>query len=116
MEATEGQIHEACVEWLELVAPENFIFFHPANGEPRHPAVAARLKRMGVKPGVSDLVFVWDGQVLFVEIKSGKGRQSLAQKDFERRVSLAGFAYVLVRSLDEFRLAVGTFISPAVTA
>lgn len=30
--------------------------FHPANGEYRHPATAARLKTMGVRPGVPDVL------------------------------------------------------------
>lgn len=30
--------------------------FHPANGEYRHPATAGRLKAMGVRPGVPDML------------------------------------------------------------
>ena len=30
--------------------------FHPANGEYRHPATAGRLKAMGVRPGVPDVL------------------------------------------------------------
>ena len=35
-----------------------WIVFHPANGELRDTETGARLKRMGVLPGVSDIVLV----------------------------------------------------------
>lgn len=36
--------------------PELAFLYHPANGEKRGKLTAAKLKRMGVKPGVPDLI------------------------------------------------------------
>jgi hypothetical protein len=57
----------------------------------------------GVLAGVSDLIVINNGKILFIECKDYKGRQSDKQKEFENIVSLQGFKYFLVRSLDEFK-------------
>ena len=75
--ATEASIHLAIVELLRLKAHRDLIYFHPANGGERHPVVAAKLKGMGVVPGVADLVFVLpDGRSAFLELKTRKGELS----------------------------------------
>jgi len=52
----------------------------------------AKLKRMGLQPGVSDLVFIYwkydQLNVLFLELKRKGGKQSKAQKEFEQRVRI----------------------------
>jgi VRR-NUC domain len=51
------QIHCAYVAWcrrLQTQFPALARGFHPANGELRTPATAAKLKRMGVRAGVLD--------------------------------------------------------------
>jgi hypothetical protein len=49
------ETHEQCTvaAWLDL---HGIMYCHPANGEWRHPATAKKLKRMGVKPGVPDIL------------------------------------------------------------
>ena len=58
---------------------------------------------IGMLPGVSDLIVVTKGKVLFVEVKDYKGIQRPNQVDFENKVKALGFEYYLVRSLDEFK-------------
>ena len=82
----------------------------------RDAITGAKLKRMGVKPGVPDLLIGWNGAALWVEIKTAEGRQSENQKEFERAALEAGFAYVLVRSLEEFKMAVVTFFASGARA
>jgi len=57
----------------------------------------------GLLSGVSDLVVILQGRVLFVEVKNSIGRQSDKQKRFEKQVSELGYKYYLVRSLEEFK-------------
>ena len=47
--------HVRVAEWLDA---NQVFYFHPANGELRHPRVARQLKNMGVKPGVPDFVIL----------------------------------------------------------
>lgn len=56
----------------------------------------------GYTNGQPDLVvLVPNGQVLFVELKTPKGVQSGAQKDFQRQAEFMGHTYVIWRSLDD---------------
>jgi len=62
-----------------------------------------RKKATGLMAGVSDLIVLHNGEVLFIECKDDKGRQSDKQKQFQERVEAQGFKYYLVRSLEEFK-------------
>jgi len=53
-------------------------------------------------PGESDLtLFQKGGRTVFIEIKTDKGKQSKQQKVFEERVKELGFAYVIMKSLED---------------
>lgn len=62
-----------------------------------------RLTGIGVKAGVSDLIFIFKGKCLFIEVKTPAGKISLAQSDFQKRIEENGFKYYLVRSLQDFK-------------
>lgn len=96
-------IHLSIVKYLTLLENQRrLFFFHPANGGARTAREGALLKRMGVKPGVADLLICRPGgKVAFVEIKSGKGRESISQKETAERIRSLGFEPHVVRSLDE---------------
>ena len=56
---TEAQEQAFLFDWIDANSSRVFALkwaFHPANGEYRHPATAARLKTMGVRPGVPDIL------------------------------------------------------------
>ena len=59
-------------------------------------------KSMGVIAGRSDLVLYFNGKAYHIEVKTPKGKQSEAQKEWESIICLNGFEYDIVRSLDEF--------------
>jgi hypothetical protein len=63
----------------------------------------ARLKSTGLTSGASDMVLVMPNEVVFVEVKDEKGKQSESQKKFEEKITKIGHRYILVRSLDEFK-------------
>lgn len=77
------------------------MLFH-CNNKAKNKIEGNRMKAMGVKTGVSDLVLVLYGRVIFVELKAGSS-QSKDQKEFERQVTEMGHEYLIVRSLDEFK-------------
>ena len=59
------------------------------------------LKKMGMLPGVSDLVLISKNDVLFLEIKTPKGTQSENQKIFENRIDKTCGYYYVVRAVDD---------------
>jgi hypothetical protein len=64
----------AVFEHLAVRGVSGLFAFHPANGGFRRPVEAARLKGLGVRPGVPDLIAIHRGQVYAVELKSEGGR------------------------------------------
>ena len=61
---SEADIHKAVVEWADRQAkarPELALLFHPPNGGSRHIAEATKLKAMGVRKGVPDLLLPCSG-------------------------------------------------------
>jgi len=56
---------------------------------------------MGVQAGFADLIVLCDGRVLFLELKSLKGRLSPTQEAFRDAMLAQGFGWALVRSLDD---------------
>ena len=51
-----------------------------------------------VTPGLSDLILVGHGRIVFVEMKSQKGRQTPEQRAFQEAVERSGGTYLLWRS------------------
>jgi len=62
-----------------------------------------QFKAMGVRNGVSDLVVVLLGKVLFIEMKDGTNDQSEYQIDFEKVVTKLNHNYYVIRSLEQFQ-------------
>ena len=102
----ESQIQSGCVKWFNLQhrALEGLLFAVP-NGGGRSRIEAAIMIGEGVYPGVADLLLLvprgkWHG--LAIEMKTENGRQSPAQKEWERKIEEQGYAYAICRSVDEF--------------
>lgn len=66
-------------------------------------------KSLGVLPGVSDMAYLVNGSVIWIEWKTPDGRQSPDQKAFEQLVSRLGMRYVIVRSEVEFLEVINFF-------
>ena len=82
MIGAEAAIQRAVVEHINLRQVKDLCWFHPANGGRRNLIEAVNLKRAGVVPGVSDLIFLHAGQAYALEIKAERGRPSEAQLAF----------------------------------
>lgn len=108
LDPLESEIQIQLVDYLTLVAPlRGFLFFAVSNeamGAARNSgglARMARLKRMGLRSGVADLVFVMSGRVYFLEMKRRTGKQSTNQLQFEADAIWAGAEYAVAHSFDE---------------
>jgi hypothetical protein len=79
------------------------LIFSIPNGGTRNIREAMTFKSTGLLKGASDLVVIFpNGKLCFIELKTEKGVQSAEQKDFEARITKAGYEYHLIRSLPEF--------------
>ena len=57
------------------------------------------LQGLGCYPGLSDLVAVKGGRVVYIEVKKPTGTQSEKQKNFQDNLEAAGGEYVLARGV-----------------
>ena len=60
-------------------------------------------KNMGYIKGQPDLVAVMNNKVVFIELKTEKGRQSKEQKEVEQEIKNRGVDYIVVRSLEDLQ-------------
>ena len=111
----EHRLQCACVRWFRLAYPKHrHNLFAVPNGGYRTPATAAKIKAEGALPGVSDLILLiarggYHG--LLFEMKTDKGRQSEAQREWQRLIEADGYKYVVVRSIEEFIKVVEAYLN-----
>lgn len=99
---SELAIHCAIADLLQSKGLLSLIWFHVPNGEERPGAVGAKLKRMGVRPGVADFALTLpDGRSAYLEVKSDRGAPSPDQDAFRADCERIGTPYAVVRSSEE---------------
>jgi hypothetical protein len=103
MQKSESKIQQEIVVWYRNnnLNNNNIIFSVPNEGKSAKEQMFK--KATGLMSGVSDLICINNGEVLFIECKDLKGKQSEKQKEFQKTIELQGFKYRLVRSLEEFQ-------------
>jgi hypothetical protein len=101
----EADLQRSVVTALKVALPRNAIVHHCANEVtepgPRGAKRQAILVGMGVHAGFADLIVLCEGRMLFLELKSLKGRLSPDQEAFRDAVLAQGFGWALVRSIDD---------------
>jgi hypothetical protein len=98
---SEAELQMQVVALLDAYARPDIEWHHCPNGDERHPAIARKLKKMGVQRGVADLMFLIDGKAHAVELKTEIGTQSSFQEDFQTRFERAGGVYHIAFGLDQ---------------
>jgi hypothetical protein len=111
----ESVLQMQIVEILSLYSRRNkFIFFSVPNEAVLMTCVSFGIaktilfkilnffKKMGMTPGVSDLVICKNGQTYFLELKSLAGAISKNQYIFRDNAINCGAMYAVVRNIDDF--------------
>lgn len=78
-----------------------YCFSVPNEAAGNNPGRQAYLKTMGLKSGVADLVALLPERVVFLEVKTPKGRQTASQAHFQELCGILGHQYVVVRSIED---------------
>lgn len=65
--------------------------------------LARKRKDVIIKKGCSDLIAIFKGLTLFLELKTAYNTQSDEQIKFQSDVEKLGFEYHLIRSLEQFK-------------
>lgn len=104
----EADIHMLVADYLDRALPPGTMWSTIGHGGmPLHPRTAARMKRQGLKPGIPDVLVVYQGRAIFIEMKRPGGRLSPAQKTMHERITSAGGVVEVCRSVDEVEAFVG---------
>jgi hypothetical protein len=110
----EHKLQCACIRWYKLQYPKYaHNLFSVPNGGRRDAVTAAKMKAEGVLAGVSDLILLKSNRfygALLIEMKTDKGHQSPAQKEWETKITADGYKYVVCRSLNDFANAVNNYL------
>jgi len=59
------------------------------------------VQSIGSFRGAPDIIACKNGQTLFIEVKTPRGKQSEYQKEFQRNIEAQKCKYLLVRDLDD---------------
>ena len=99
---SEHQLQASVAEFLGFaLPPHEAVFCSIPNGGKRDKATAGKLKAEGLQPGAPDLLILWRGRTIGLELKTGRGRLSSEQLAFSMRWTTAGGLYAVARSLEE---------------
>jgi len=99
----EFRLQCAVADLLRLTANPGVYWTALPFGEKRSLETGARLKRMGVRAGAGDILFLINGRAVMLELKVGKGRQNENQIATEEAWTVARGLYHVARSFNEAR-------------
>lgn len=100
---SEEQLQAACYQWFWNTYPDQRQMLFHVQQSAVNRITGSRFKAIGVTKGVSDLVWVLKGAVVFIELKMPGGKQSDSQLEFEHKVVGRGHSYKVIYSLQEFQ-------------
>lgn len=101
----EEDFHIGLVQHIRWRLRKGVIFWHTPNGGARSKASAGKLKAMGVRPGVFDLMFIIpvSGEppaICFLELKAGRNKMSTEQNIFAAELDKLGIPWAVSYSID----------------
>ena len=101
--AVEERMQSECFRWFWNEYPSlRRMLFHVDNNS-WNQIIGARKKALGVVAGVSDMIFIVESAVWFLEAKTEDGVQSQEQIDFMEKVMMRGHQYRIFRNLQQFK-------------
>lgn len=107
MKHLEDDIQREVLQWLRVAHRKVYdCTIHVPNGGRRNLREAARLKTLGVRAGVPDLLCFWPApsyRGAALELKAPKGRTRPGQLDWLARLADLGWRVGVTRSFDEAR-------------
>ena len=102
VKVTEDRIQAAVFEHLRTRGKPGLVAFHPKNGglHQRTEFQRIRNKRLGIEPGIPDVIVLYDGLVYALELKTLDGKPTEEQKNMLGKLHDAGVVCGIVYGLD----------------
>jgi len=105
----EDDIQRAVIQHLKERGVPGVVYWHTPNGGKRRKTEAAILKGLGVRAGVSDLIFVHNSRIFALELKAPEGRPTESQMEFISDLNAAGGYGCIAHGLDRALKALETW-------
>jgi VRR-NUC domain len=100
-QASEYELHCAVADTFRASRNKGWCLVHVPNGEYRPEATGRKLQRMGVSPGVPDLILIGPGKICWLELKTKYGRLTEVQQEFLDYLSSVGADVAVAWGYDE---------------
>ncbi|PWT76100.1 MAG: hypothetical protein C5B60_04475 [Chloroflexi bacterium] len=102
LEPSETQLHIAVAEFLDwiLLPPAMYTTF-PAGWGQLGFKTSKQLKRSGLKPGMPDILVLYESRCIFIELKAGKNKLSPVQREMHSKLRDAGFHIYIAKSIED---------------
>ncbi len=97
----EDDFHMAVAAYLDLALPPDAVWTTIEHGGKRGKREAGRLKAKGLTPGWPDILVIYRGRVICIELKSAKGVLSASQRALHPRLTLAGALVYTATRIEE---------------
>lgn len=113
MKHPEDEIQKAVADQLRMRGTPGVVWWHTPNGAQlggkriktkggrSFPLQIRRLKMLGVRPGVSDIIAIYNGRVFALELKAPDGRATVEQMQFVSDINAAGGYSCIATGLDQ---------------
>ena len=110
----ERKLHLQVTQYLARALPDNAFYFPVPNAANFDPIRGARLRQSGeIRAGVPDLIVIWAGKVIAVELKAPQGGGlSPVQRDVRDLMLLAGCTHHIVRTIEQLHEALESYQMP----
>lgn len=95
----EEALQRSVVQYLARALPPRALFWH-AHQNPKSKKDGGRLKGLGLKAGMPDLMILLDGNLYGLELKAPAGRLSPVQAAIADSFTANGAYWTVARSLD----------------
>ncbi len=106
-ELTEAALKKTVAEYLSLLQKQGMIYYDRLQSGHLMPSCGGKKRMINLcRNGTSDFLVLNGSKIIFLELKSGTGRQRPEQKLFQQQVESKGALYFIVRDLEDVKKAI----------
>jgi len=104
----------AVVKYLQAALPPNAFYFPVPNAANFDPIRGARLRQSGeIRAGVPDLIVIWAGRTICIELKAPTGGGlTQVQREVRDLMLLAGCTHHIVRTIEQIHSVLESYQMP----
>ena len=107
---TEKNLQQSCFTWFHNNYPDLRGTMWMTHNQATNRKQGAILKGMGMVAGVSDLMWLYNGKLHCIELKTDEGKQSEAQRKWQIAILMSGGEYHVIRSLESFKALIWAYV------